>query len=80
MCALIKLGDLNVGSNIGDSDMTDRRHCIRDLDETSIASDIDPTYAKGLHEAVSAGVEVLCYGCDVTTGGISVAKPLKIAI
>jgi len=51
-----------------------------DCDTFSIADDIDPTYAKGLQDAVRAGVEVLCYGCDVTTDGISVAKPLKIAI
>ena len=51
-----------------------------DCDTFSIADDIDPTYAKGLKDAVRAGVEVLCYGCDVTTDGISVAKPLKIAI
>jgi sugar fermentation stimulation protein A len=51
-----------------------------DCDTFSIADDIDPTYAQGLQEAVKAGVEVLCYGCDVTTDGISVAKPLKIAI
>ena len=51
-----------------------------DCDTFSIADDIDPAYAKGLQEAIKAGVEVLCYGCDVTTDGISVAKPLKIAI
>ena len=46
----------------------------------SIAGDIDPAYETALHDAIAAGVEILCYGCDVSTDGIFVAKPLKLAI
>ncbi len=41
-----------------------------------IAEDIDPGYAIGLRDAVAAGVEVLCYGCEVSTEGIRVATAL----
>lgn len=44
------------------------------------AADIDPTYASTLAKAVQAGVEALCYVCDLTTGGIEVTKPLPIRI
>jgi len=40
------------------------------------AGDIDPAYAKGLIKAVQAGVEVLSYGCRVTSRDIKVVKPI----
>ena len=42
----------------------------------SIASDIDPVYAKGLRTAIAAGVEILCYGCKLTATEIRVAAPI----
>lgn len=46
----------------------------------SIAADIDPTYAEALHIARRAGVEVLCYRCHVSTGGISLDSAMPVAI
>lgn len=43
-----------------------------------IAADIDPAYAAALKTAQKAGVEVLCYGCDVTPNGITIAEPLTV--
>ena len=42
----------------------------------SIASDIDPVYAKGLRTAIAAGVEILCYACKLTATEIRVAAPI----
>jgi sugar fermentation stimulation protein A len=44
----------------------------------AIAADIDPDYAAGLEKALKAGVEALCYGCDVTPDGITIAQPLTM--
>jgi sugar fermentation stimulation protein A len=44
------------------------------------AADIDPTYAETLREAVQAGVETLCYECDLSPGGIEVTNPLPIRL
>ncbi|TDI60426.1 MAG: DNA/RNA nuclease SfsA [Alphaproteobacteria bacterium] len=52
----------------------------QDCTSFSIAADLDPNYAEALQQAMAMGVEVLCYTCAVTTDGICVAKPLKIAI
>jgi sugar fermentation stimulation protein A len=41
-----------------------------------IAHDIDPIYAKAFEKAVKSGVEAICYGCDMTASGITIAKPL----
>jgi len=43
-----------------------------------VAEDIDPTYAKGLKKAVAEGVEAVCYSCEVTPDGITIAKPLTL--
>lgn len=43
-----------------------------------IAGDIDPTYEKGLKAALAAGVEAIGYSCDITPGGIIVARPLTL--
>ena len=52
----------------------------QDCTTFSIAGDIDPTYSKALQTALSRGVEVLCYSCNITINEICVSKPLKIAI
>jgi sugar fermentation stimulation protein A len=44
----------------------------------TIAGDIDPEYAKTLKTARKAGVEVLCYGCKLTSKEIKVASPVPI--
>jgi len=41
-----------------------------------VAADIDPAYAQALAAARGSGVEILCYGCAVSTRGIEVARPL----
>ena len=43
-----------------------------DADAFTIADDIDPDYAAGLKTAVKAGVEVLCYACEVTPQEVKV--------
>ncbi|SDD52353.1 DNA/RNA nuclease SfsA [Kordiimonas lacus] len=42
------------------------------------ATDIDPTYAATLKEAIEAGVETLCYVCDLSTDGIRVDRPMSL--
>jgi len=44
------------------------------------AEEIDPTYASALREAVKAGVELLCYACELSTDGIEVTGKLPIQI
>ncbi len=51
-----------------------------DCDRLTIAGDIDPVYAEALGRAMAVGVEVLCYGCNMSTRGISVAGPLALAL
>jgi sugar fermentation stimulation protein A len=47
-----------------------------DCDRVSIAADIDPAYAAGLREAMAAGVEVMCFDCQISPEGIDVGKAL----
>jgi len=47
--------------------------------ELAFAEDIDPAYGAALREATAAGVEVLCYGCRLTTDEIRVAAPVPVA-
>jgi len=44
------------------------------------AVDIDKVYAETLGEAARAGVELLCYTCDLTTDSIKVAGTLPIRL
>lgn len=44
----------------------------------TIAGDIDPVYAEALKRARAAGVEAICYGCDVAVSGIDIAGPLTV--
>jgi len=43
-----------------------------------LAADIDPDYAKAFEKAMKSGVEAICYGCEVNTDGISIARPLTM--
>lgn len=51
-----------------------------DCDHFRIASDIDPTYASALTKAREAGVETICYACDVQTNGIVVDRMLPLVL
>ncbi len=42
------------------------------------AVDLDPAYAEALGAAVAAGVELLCYDCEVTTAEVGLRRALKI--
>jgi sugar fermentation stimulation protein A len=48
----------------------------RDCDAFAACADLDPTYAAALATAASAGVEVLCYGCDISPTEIRIARPI----
>ena len=47
-----------------------------DCDRFAACADLDPTYARGLSAAAKAGVEVLCYACDISELEIRVARRL----
>ncbi|MDX2222146.1 MAG: DNA/RNA nuclease SfsA [Rhodospirillaceae bacterium] len=49
-----------------------------DADRFAIAADIDPAYAAALKDALAAGVEAFCYGCEVRPDGITIARPLTM--
>jgi sugar fermentation stimulation protein A len=45
-----------------------------DCDRFAACADLDPAYAAGLDAAAREGVEVLCYGCDITPRDIHIAR------
>jgi sugar fermentation stimulation protein A len=45
-----------------------------------LAGDLDPAYARAFVAARAAGVEALCYACDVAPDGITLAAALPIRI
>ena len=45
-----------------------------DCDRFAACADLDPTYAAGLTAAAKSGVEVLCYGCDISPEEVRVAR------
>ncbi len=47
-----------------------------DCDRFAACADLDPTYAAGLERAAAAGVEVLCYACDISEIEIRLAGRL----
>ncbi|MDP3853507.1 DNA/RNA nuclease SfsA [Phenylobacterium sp.] len=50
-----------------------------DCDAFTACHELDPAFAKGLDQAADAGVEVLIYGCAITTSGVSIAQRLPWA-
>ncbi|MGD9868664.1 MAG: DNA/RNA nuclease SfsA [Hyphomicrobiales bacterium] len=50
-----------------------------DAKSFSLARDIDPAYAAAFAEARAAGVEALCYRCDISPEEIALAGPVEIA-
>lgn len=51
-----------------------------DCDQFRLAEDLDPAYAAAYRAARTAGVETLCYHCDITLDGIELRGPLPITI
>jgi sugar fermentation stimulation protein A len=48
-----------------------------DAEHFQLARDIDPGYGAAFDLALAAGVEMLCYVCDVSLGGVSVARAIR---
>jgi sugar fermentation stimulation protein A len=51
-----------------------------DCADFRIAADIDPIYAASFAAALDGGVEALCYACEVSLDGVSLAAPLPIVL
>lgn len=51
-----------------------------DCTRLSPADDLDPAYAQALRSAAKAGVEILAFGCAVTLDGVTLTKPMEIAL
>jgi sugar fermentation stimulation protein A len=51
----------------------------KDCDRFAACAELDPTYAAALTSAARAGVEVLCYDCDITPQTISINHRLPWA-
>ncbi len=49
-----------------------------DCTQFSLAADMDPVYADTMKTALARGVEVLCYGCEITQTHIRVTDPLEL--
>lgn len=49
-----------------------------DCGHFSLAADLDPAYARAFAQARTAGVEALCYSCEINPEGIELARPLPI--
>ena len=47
-----------------------------DCTRVTLASDIDPTYAKGWHSATKAGVETLAFDCAITPDAVTLGKAI----
>lgn len=46
-----------------------------DCTQVTLAQDIDPTYASAFAAARAAGVEVVCYDCNISPEGITLGAP-----
>lgn len=47
-----------------------------DCTRVTLAADLDPTYAAAFKAAQDAGVEVMCFTCDISAQGITLAAPV----
>jgi sugar fermentation stimulation protein A len=45
-----------------------------DCDSFAACEDLDPVYARGLNDAAEAGVEVLCYRCDISPDEVRISR------
>jgi sugar fermentation stimulation protein A len=50
-----------------------------DCDAFAACHDLDPAFARGLEQAADAGVEVLIYGCDISTERVTIARRMPWA-
>jgi sugar fermentation stimulation protein A len=50
-----------------------------DCESFAACADLDSAYAAGLNAAAAAGVEVLCYGCDITSDAVRIARRMPWA-
>ena len=50
-----------------------------DGERFSVAADLDPVFARALDRAAAAGVEVLCYACEVDSLGLRLSRRLPVA-
>lgn len=48
-----------------------------DCDAFAACHDLDPAFARGLEAAAEAGVEVLVYGCDISSDAVRIARRLR---
>jgi sugar fermentation stimulation protein A len=57
-------------------------YCVNlaEIDAVRPAEEIDPAYAAALREAVSAGVEVLAYGAQITPQEIRLVRRLEVQL
>jgi len=57
-------------------------YCVQrmDGDRFTTAADIDPTYDAALRRALTAGVEAICWDCEITPTHITLRRPLPIAL
>jgi sugar fermentation stimulation protein A len=55
-------------------------YCVQrtDCSRLALAADIDPGYAAAFDRARAAGVEALAWTCTISTGGISLDRPVRI--
>ncbi len=51
-----------------------------DCQRFKIADDIDPNYGQALLKAIEAGVDLLCYDCEISTNEVVLRKPLDILL
>ncbi|MBV8684362.1 MAG: DNA/RNA nuclease SfsA [Caulobacteraceae bacterium] len=67
-----------LSARVGEGDRAVQLFVIQRTDCESFAAcaDLDPAYAAGLNAAAAAGVEVLCYGCDITPDTVRIARRL----
>lgn len=49
-----------------------------DCESFKACEDLDPAFARGLAQAVEAGVEVLVYGCDLSPQTVRIARRLTL--
>jgi sugar fermentation stimulation protein A len=49
-----------------------------DVGRLRLARDLDPGYAAAADAARAAGVEMLCWGCAISPGGVRLAAPLPV--
>ena len=49
-----------------------------DCHRFDLARDLDPAYGAAFDRARAAGVEMLCFGTEITTAGVSFGKPIPV--